>query len=398
LSWAETNTAVKDNDGGIRITKIHALAYKGKNLLYAASPMMNESSTGNNSYDVELCKEAAAAFSEVIQLSEQSASRFQLETWENWPKIFALVSSGAADRPGGTEVIQNQQIYERDFTRWTTTRAASPVQWGGNNTYVEAPTHNYVQNYHMANGLPIDDPNSGYDPNNPWTGREPRFYNDIVYHGTRMVNNVASDNARLDEFARLNNAGRHRHGGVNSNGVVGSITGYLYRKFLPLGCNPYDGQWGNLQAYQPRLRLADVYLMYAESVYYGYGYASASSPGSSYTAQAAIERIRSRAQLPPLPANYYVADQFMETLIRERAVELAFEGLRWFDLRRWNLATELKYREKTGINFDLDASGKPINFEEVVLATRVHDKKHNWIPFQPSFTRIHEGFRQNPGW
>ena len=88
----------------------------------------------------------------------------------------------------------------------------------------------------------------------------------------------------------------------------------------------------------------------------------------------------------------------METLIRERAVELAFEGHRWHDLRRWNLAGELKYRQKTAIDYDLDTNGNPINIKERVVVTRVFEKKHNWIPFQQQFTKIHEGFAQNPGW
>ena len=397
LNWANTHTIVANSDA-VRVTKIHALGYLGKDLLYAASPMMNESSTGVNAYDADLCRQAAEAFAEVIRLCEQSDSKYKLESWENWPRIFAVVSSGYLTRPGGTEVIQNQMIYEDYYVRYTTTRAQSPVQWGAGNSRVEVPAHNFVKYYHMANGLPIDDPNSGYDPLHPWNDREPRFYNDIVYHGSRMIINAASATARLDEFAQLDNRGRHRHGSVNAPDN-GSVSGYFEKRFLPLGCNPHDNQWGNLQAYMPRLRLADIYLMYAEAVYYAYGSAGSSYPGSAYSAQSAIERIRSRALLNPLPDSYYSTANFMETLIRERAVELAFEGHRWFDLRRWNLAGELKYREKTVINFDLDeATGEPVNFQEVLWVTRVFDKKHNWLPFQVRFTTMHEGFPQNPGW
>ena len=394
LSWSQTNTIVKDIDA-TRVTRIHALGYKGKNLLYAASPMMNEYSTGTNAYDAELCKQAAATFNEVISLCEQPDSKFKLESWENWPNIFCV--NGQDRRPGGTEVIQNQPIYEPGYTRWKTTRAASPAQWSAGNNAVEVPAHNYVKYYHMANGLPIDDPASGYDPNNPWTGREPRFYNDIIFEGARLIVNAASTEAKQNEFAQLSNSGRHRHGTAAAGSYAGSLSGYFYKKFLPLGYNNFDG-WKSLNAYQPRLRMADIYLMYAEAVYYGYGSASSSVPGSAYTARQAIERIRDRALLAPLPDAYYATDKFMETLIRERAVELAFEGHRWFDLRRWDLAGELKYRQKTAIDFDLDATGKPINFEERVVITRVFDKKHNWIPFQLSFTKIHEGFPQNPGW
>lgn len=394
LSWKQTNTLVKDNDA-VRVTRIHALGYKGKNLLYAASPLMNESSTGINAYDAELCKQAAAAFDEVIRLCEQDGSKFKLESWTNWQGIFCINSEAA--RPGGTEVIQNQPIYEVGYTRWTTTRAAAPTQWDNGNNSVEVPSHSYVKYYHMANGLPIDDPNSGFDENNPWTGREPRFYNDIIFEGTRMVNNAADATAKQNEFAQLSNAGRHRHGTAAAGNYAGSLSGYFYKKFLPLGYNKFDG-WKSLCAYQPRLRMSDIYMMYAEAVYYGYGSSSSRYSDSPYTAQSAIEKIRDRAQLPPLPDSYYSAENFMETLIRERAVEFAFEGHRWFDLRRWNIATELKYKQKTAIDFDLDATGKPINFSERVVRTHVFEKRHNWVPFQLKFTKIHEGFEQNPGW
>jgi hypothetical protein len=398
-NWAKTNTLVASTDA-VRVTKIHALAYKGKDLLYAASPMMNESSTGVNAYDAELCRQAAEAFAEVIEICEQPGSKYHLvENFEDWPSILAVISANMVQRPGNTEVIQNQQVYESYFHIYTTSRACNPVQWGFGNDKVEAPTHNYVKYYHMANGLPTDDPESGYDPNLPWANREPRFYNDIVYDGARMLaNGVGHEDL---EFARLDNRGVLRNG---VGGIAGSVTGYLYKKFNPITCNWYDGNVGNFQAYEPRLRLADVYLMYAEAVFYGYGEnAEAKAPNGKYTAHEAIERIRSRAQLPPLPAKYYASGNtplynFMETLIRERAVELAFEGFRWFDLRRWNLAGELKYRQKTGLQFDVDASGKPYNVREELLGTRVYEKKHNWVPFQPQFTRIHEGFPQNPGW
>jgi hypothetical protein len=399
LSWTNTSTLVSSTNRG-RPTKVSALAYKGKNLLYAASPMMNESVTGVNAYDPELCRQAAEAFDEVIRLCEQSGSAFYLETWANWPSIFVKVSASGEDLPGGAEVLQHQIIYENWYCPYTTQRAQLPVQFNSGNNRVESPTHNFIKYYHMANGLPIEDPASGYNPNDPWVNREPRFYNDIVYEGTRMLNNATGSWAQY-EFAHLHNEGAFRHGSRASNGARGSVTGYLDRRFVPVGAGTADNV--RYQAYEPRLRMADVYLMYAEAVFYGYGSASERYPGSSYTAQSAIEKIRARAQLLPLPNSYYASGNtplynFMETLIRERAVELAFEGLRWFDLRRWNIAGQEKYRQKTGVNFDIDANGKPINIRETLLTTRVFEKKHNWIPLPTKDVNIYKGFYQNPGW
>ena len=241
----------------------------------------------------------------------------------------------------------------------------------------------------MANGLPLEDPLSGYDPNDPWSNREPRFYKDIIIDGDQLVADAASG---IDQYAQLFNSGRDRVGSQ------GSQTGYFYKKFSPIGCNQWDRGYDNFQAYVPFMRLADVYLMYAEAVLQGYGTPSSSVSGS-ITAEKAVNIIRNRAQLPDLGSSYTATkDIFMEAIIRERAVEFAFEGQRFNDLRRWNLSGETKYREKTAIDFDRGSDGKPTNIVERVVVTRAFDKKNNWLPIQTKFTQLYKDFPQNPGW
>lgn len=391
LKWDDTETgkATLGNNQS-RVTRMHALSILGKNLLYAGSPMMNESSTGTNAYDADLCKRAADAFAQVINTCKEKGT-YQLQTWAAWTDNFWVWSSGNKNRPGGTEVIMNQSVYDVGYPRWTTCRTTSPVQFGAGNNSVEVPTNNYIKNYGMANGLPIDDPNSGYNPNDPWTGREPRFYTDIVYDGVEMVTSTAAA-ALNDKYAKLYNGGRHQ------GGTQGSVTGFYYRKWTPKGCNPWDNKWGNFQAYTPIVRLADVYLMYAEAVLQGYGSSSAKVNGC-ITAEEAINVIRTRAQLPNISSSYTATkEKFMGEIIRERAVELAFEGHRWFDLRRWNIAGEQKYKEKTMISFDRGSDGKPINLKESVVVTRVFEARHKWLPLPINDTKQYEEFPQNPGW
>jgi hypothetical protein len=264
-----------------------------------------------------------------------------------------------------------------------------PVQFGLNSSSVEVPTVNIVNTYAMANGLPIDDPASGYDITDPWSNREPRFYKDIIVDGDQMV---ATSNAGADQFAQLYSGGRHRG---SSNG---SVTGFYYKRYSPLGCNQWEGKADAFQAFIPYMRLADVYLMYAEATLQGYGL-TATAQGYTMTPVQALEVVRSRAQLPPLPDRYTSAKEaFMECIIRERAIELAFEAARHHDLRRWNISGEDKYKKKLALFFDRGPDGKPINIEERVHITRVFDKKHNWWPFQTSLTKLYPGFQQNPGW
>ena len=399
LKWddAEVGKPTLGNNGQ-RITKIHALSLLGKNLLYAASPMMNESSGGSNTYDAELSKRAADVFAEVIKICNESGT-YKLQSWATWTDNFWVWSPGNRDRSGGTEVIMNPTVIIPGYVRFTTNRTSNPVQYGAGNSRVEVPTHNFIKNYGMANGLPIDDPASGFNPNDPWTGRDPRFYVDIVYDGVRMVDNATAAAAKLNEFAQLSNNGTHRNGSPTSSNVAGSVTGYFYKKWTPKGNNPWDNRWGNFQSYHPIIRLADVYLMYAEAALHGYGTPLSKSPASSLTAVDAVNTIRNRAQLPNLAAKFTTSkDVFMKEIIRERAVELAFEGHRFFDLRRWNISGNPEYLQKTAIDFDRGPNGKPINLRERTVVTRIFEKKHNWLPFQLKDTKLYEGFPQNPGW
>lgn len=241
----------------------------------------------------------------------------------------------------------------------------------------------------MANGLPLDAPGSGYDIADPWSNRDPRFYKFITYDGTQMITGNANPDYR---YANLYNGGNLR---LES---TASRTGYLIRKFVTGKCNNVDNEWNNINIVIPYLRLADVYLMYAEAVLHGYGAPQSSYPGY-LTAEQAVNIVRTRANVPAVNVMFTGSKEaFMGELIRERAVELAFEGLRWHDLRRWNIAGERKYKEKTVIDFDRGPNGKPINLRERVVVTRVFDKKHNWLPLPTNKVNLYPGFGQNPGW
>ena len=91
-----------------RISKVFALAYLGKDLLYAASPMMNEESTKNNKFDTELCKQAALAFSDALNVCTVTGA-YKLQSWATWTDNFWVKSNVAIN--GGTEVIMNPTVY-----------------------------------------------------------------------------------------------------------------------------------------------------------------------------------------------------------------------------------------------------------------------------------------------
>ncbi len=375
-NWDETTvgqTTLGQNAG--RVTKMAAYGYLGKNLLYAASPLMNGVTTGSYTYNEELCKEAANALYEVIKLADQGYCG--LETWADYYKNFYTLT---AEPPIGKEIIFNNPVYRKN-KRW---------RYGDfSMTYLEgwgcysSPTENYVENFGMANGLPIDEADSGYDHANPWVNRDPRFYYNILKDGDRMI--LAATETNPDAFAKLYTNGRHR----NSQN---SITGYGYKKYKDLLCNPVDNGWNNYTFECPNMRLADVYLMYAEAVNEAYG-PTGKIPGG-ITALEAINIVRSRATVPGVDARFLTKDKFREIIRKERAVELAFEGHRWYDNRRQYISHLSEYREKYILEFPQNHSF----FTKTLHTTIVFDKKHYWLPFSKNQVNNYMEFKQNPGW
>jgi hypothetical protein len=326
INWDDTEVGQKTlGDNEKAINKIMALSFLGKNLLYAASPLMNYESTGNKGFDVELCKKAASAFAKAINICT-TTKKYSLQPWSSYSDMFYTVSSDKR-LPGGQEVIMNSLIFTGSNLHQTcTTQGLVNLgfnSYGGN----QSVCANYVKNFGMANGLPIDDPASGFNPTDPWKNRDARFYKIIVKDGDQLC---SSSLAGSDMYAELFKGGRHRLSEQSS-------TGYVTNKYWGLTCNKWDNGWaaGKYYYLPPILRLSDVYLMYAESVLQGYGSPQSTTPELSLSALDAVNAVRDRAGVPNIDSKYINdKDLFMEQLILERAVELAFEGLRWNDLRR----------------------------------------------------------------
>lgn len=369
-----------------RITKGAALAYKGKNLLYAASPLM-QNSNDTYGYNTELCKQAADAFAQLLQIP-----RYQLQNWENYESVFY--------DPSGLYPDSSEYIFgQAGSVGWIGDLVGNFWQLGalGKNQGLNSPTHNYIHNYFgMKDGLSCDD-SPLYDPNDPWENRDPRFYKWIVVDGDQLIDNLgaATGDDLVNRYAEFYDGGAHRYPGKTN----GTRTGYVSKKWYPKGFNKYDNQ--TLFSWRLHMRVTDAYLMYAEAAVMGYGI-NGKSPNFNLSALDAINAIRLRAvsngSLNVAPEYLTSANVFMDEIRRERAVEMSWENHRWMDVRRWKLGTNIKYRLKTGIRFDRNLIGKPINLVEEVIRTKVFDDKHYWLPLPQSDTELYEGFPQNPGW
>lgn len=406
ISWDNTEIGRRTaGNNELRINKIWALSMLGKTYLYAGSPLMANGINGPRTYDAEMCKKGADVLGRVLNMVESGETQYALVDFKNYSSLFYTMQQNWL-MPGGTEAIVRSPTYGPD-SFWRQMNSYQPSAMASGDGIVLAPAANYVNYYGMANGLPLDDPNSGFDPSHPWKDRDPRFYNDIIYDGVKVVSGTIT-NAEDERwrYANLYTGGNY----VNDPRTV-SRTGYLNYKFIPIGANKWDNTYGysySTHFHLSWLRLADVYLMYAEAAAQGYSSPSGKSANFSKNAVEAVNTIRERAGVDGLSGTYASSlNDFMDELIRERAVELAFEGHRFNDLRRWLLLTEYPYNIKTRHHFDratpLDTEADPkknevLNFREEVIIERNLTNKHYWLPFKTDDVSMYPEFYQNPGW
>jgi len=406
VNWNDTEVGQRTGNNDLRVNKIWAMSMVGKAYLYAGSPLMSQGIFGTPLvYDAEMCRLAADAFGQVLQMVENGETQYALVPFEDYSSLFYTIQQGWL-MPGGTEAIIRSPTYGAD-SYWRQMNSYQPSPMAQGDGIVLAPSANYVNYFGMENGLPLDHSASQFSETQPWKGRDPRFYHSIIYDGVKVVaGTIPNATDEQWRYANLYTGGNY----VNNPRNV-SRTGYLNYKFIPLGANIWDQRYGYSYATHMHLswlRLADVYLMYAEAAAQGYGSPTASAPTFSKSAVEAVNAIRERAGVGALHSDFTGSvSAFMKELIRERAVELAFEGHRFNDLRRWLLLTEYPYNIKTRQHFDratpLDPTVNPkensvLNWREEIIIERNLTNRHYWLPLKTDDVSMYPEFYQNPGW
>ena len=438
INWDKTSAGLAtQGKNELRINKIMALGYLGKTYLWAASPLMKNGAQAGASkngktydYDQEYAKKAAEAFGELLSLVETGQTQYALAEFK-YSDIYNHERSADANScfsdifytkkqnwkmPGTVEAIFRGPSADFNGSNWNTSKVFGPKvqKVVAHDNVIHQPTANLVEAYGMANGEPIYlvengqyvlNPKSGFDPEHPFKNRDPRFYHDIVFDGFKYLNGTPGQYADL-QYCQL-------YTGGNMRPVANaSRTGYFIQKLVPHTCNEVDKDydWGSaLHCYLPYMRLADIYLMYAEACA-AFGGATGKSSNFGKTAEDAINTLRDRCGAGHV-APEFVADshKFMDEVRREREVELSFEGFRFCDLQRWLLLTEAPYNQKFSQEFDRVESAdfykthdakdaKVANYRRKLILTRNFDAKHYWFPLPIKETQISSEFKQNPGW
>lgn len=316
LKWvADECDAVKDvlpfrytaeNLNWGRVNGAAAYALKSRALLYRASALNNPTN------DASWWSAAATAAKDFITKNNTISDKYRLYTDagnpnENYYKCFI-------DLPW----LNDEYILSR--SAWTTNALEiflSPCGFSGSANSVGRtnPTQNLVDAYEMANGLPIDDPNSGYDENDPYKGRDPRFEQTFLHHGSIWGDSYQSEERMIDISYPDGMDYQELHGGTT--------TGYYCKKFLN---NMSFKTPTNYTRACPIFRYAEILLNAAEAIN------EASGPDQAYQY---VNEVRARAGMPAYSG--MTKEQLRERIRNERRIELCFEDHRLFDVRRWKL-------------------------------------------------------------
>lgn len=269
-----------------------------------------------------------------------------------------------------------------------------PQQFGG--SALVAPTQDLVDAFPMANGYPINDKRSNYDPTHPYEGRDPRFYATIFYNGAqvRRLNN-ASEVMYTFECA---NGGKDAPG---SNEV--SATGYYIKKFIYRNWNTNDTTKELGYRCIHFMNWTKMCLIFAEAANKYVGPTDEGTYG--YSARQAIAWLRNRPTNDDEPGLGTFGDPYLDECAAEATtfeglvknewrVETCFEGDRYYNFRRW--ATDVSEINKPIHMAKISNQSGLISYEYPVVETLKYPSL--WAPIPYTEIRKCPKLLQNQGW
>lgn len=331
-------------------TKAVCQAILSRMYLYAASPLYNtnnDHSKWNKAYD------AAKKF-----INDYP----QYSLYPDYVKLF--------NQPSGSE--NSEIIFARNFN--ASSSHQFPINtigrrydgyggWWGS----EGPSQELVDDYDMSNGEPAFiwnngvksiNPASGYDPQNPYANRDPRLDMSIihegsVFHGATFEFWEAEDGSAwgYDNF---------RQSGDNPQ------SNYQVRKFMPDDDIPLNWQYKYTNPWI-HFRLGEIYLNLAEAAF---------ELGKEDECREYVNKIRARVGMPGLAASI-TGEELRTRLYNERRIELVFEEHRYFDARRWMIASEVFNRPGHGVKIYKNmATGEKTYTENLLLERAFTDQMY----------------------
>lgn len=379
LEWRVSD---KNDDG--RMTKAYAMGLKLRVLLFAASPLFNDHEpylageasdkkiTWYGNYSVDRWKEAEAAgkefMNELTTFGQYDLVRATSVTEDGYREAFRRAYF---TRDNGEVLLSVRSGYRNNY-------AANFC--GGSDNYANAqcPTLTYANLFPMKDGSDFPD---NFDwvnaPQDPFANRDPRFYETI------LTNNRPYKNRKSELYV----GGRDR---VTEESEGTGLLLYKYSQDYTSATSI-----GAVDSW-PAMRLAEVYLSYAEAIN------EVHEEGPTSLAYDLVDKVRTRVGLEPLVRNM---DQvkFREAVLRERACEFGYEEVRWFDIVRWKNKAAFQAPVQ-GVNMYKNAS-KPTGYSYGIFVVKPERAwKNQWSPkwylsaFPTGEMDKQYGLIQNPGW
>jgi len=332
-----------------RASQMVALAIKSKALLFYASPLCNV----NN--DPERWKNAAEATKAALTVANQNSYGLS----DSYEAIF-------------NQYFNQEVIWSRPLEQGRIDRESNPR--GANGYAHSLPLQELIDSYEMKEtGKLRAEAGSGFNANQPFIGRDPRFYQNILYPGASWKGKILNPN------------------GADAPSIGELGTSYWQKKYCLPTVDLFNGT-GAVDQKWVLFRTTELYLNYAEAQN-EYG-------GPDAEVYNAVNAVRRRSQMGMLPTDL-TKTVMRERIRRERRVELVFENHRFWDVRRWKIAETVDkgpvHKLTVSVRDGLTAYTYP------VIQTRVFDaSKHYWMPIPQAemdkVGRNNPGFYQNPNW
>lgn len=349
------STSIAQAENG-RATRAMAMALKSRAALYAASPLY--STNGDNAKWTEAAKASHDIIASAGELGlglDTYANLFKSKNYNSKEVILC--------RPTGTSKTFEQANYPMGVT-------------GGNTT--TCPTENLASAFEMKDGRAFD----WNDPTmkaNQYKDRDPRFYLTIVHNGMLWPAKKAVD---ISE------------GGANGLPLTNATTtGYYLRKYVD---NSISFEAGSTTAATHHnwilFRYAEVLLNYAEAMIHVNGNCDYKDATYTMSAREALNAVRKRAGIPEVAA--CSQDEFLMRVKHERRVEMAFEGQRFWDLRRWKNLDETKNIYAVRITHHDGV----LSYEKTLLSERSVSNKLYFYPIANVELFKNKKLVQNSGW
>lgn len=418
-----------------RITKAIALSVKAQVLVTAASPLFNGNITYasfrnkagqpffNQAYDAQKWTKAAEACKAAIDFCHSNGNTLNKFTASTSSTLSPELQVTMDVRTAVTENFNEEVVWGNTNSNATDIQSLSQPRPNATNSlnisfYSMASVPLHITNlFYTKNGVPITEDKTldfstrgastrvaieaekyyifpGYTSAAINFDREPRFYADLGFDGSILFGNGA-------QVTALNHleAKQGQYSGWQGTPNNYNATGYWSVKLLNyLNTMPSTTTYIISPYAWPTIRLADLYLLYAEALNEANGPA-----GDAYQY---INLVRARAGIPTVeqswtnysnnPSKYTTKEGLRDIIHRERTIELAFEGQRFWDLLRWKEAERVLQVPIQGWN--IAKSDVPGYYQVMTLFNRTFQVRDYFWPISEADLLTNKNLVQNPGW